>query len=79
METTFRFSSTNEITEEFIEKLKSFYKGKAVSIIVSEDFSIPDWQKEEVLKRQAYIEKHPESLVDFDEMMTSLEKESNKK
>ena len=75
METTFRFSSANEITEEFIENLKSFYKGKAVSIIVSEDFSIPDWQKEEVLKRQAYIEKHPESLVDFDEMMTSLEKE----
>lgn len=75
METTFRFSSANEITEEFIEKLKSFYKNKAVSITVLEDFSIPDWQKEEVLKRQAYIEKHPESLVDFDEMMTSLEKE----
>lgn len=75
METTFRFSSANEITEEFIEKLKSFYKNKAVSITVSEDISIPDWQKKEVLKRQAYIEKHPESLVDFDEMMTSLEKE----
>ncbi|HLV47207.1 MAG TPA: hypothetical protein VKY32_09230 [Flavobacterium sp.] len=75
METTFRFSSANEITEEFIEKLKSFYKNRAVSITVSEDISIPDWQKEEVLKRQSYIEKHPESLVDFDEMMKSLEKE----
>jgi len=38
MDTTFRFSSANEITEEFIEKLKSFYNGKPVSITVTEDF-----------------------------------------
>lgn len=41
MDTTFRFSSANEITEEFIEKLKSFYNGKPVSITVTEDFQIP--------------------------------------
>ena len=41
MDTTFRFSSANEITEEFIEKLKSFYNGKPVSITVTEDFKIP--------------------------------------
>ena len=41
MDTTFRFSSANEITEEFIEKLKSFYNGKPVSIIVTEDSQIP--------------------------------------
>ena len=75
MDTTFRFSSANEITEEFIEKLKSFYNGKPVSITVTEDFHIPEWQKAEVLKRQAYIKKNPESLIDFDEMMISLEKE----
>lgn len=40
MDTTFRFSSANEITEEFIEKLKSFYNGKPVSITVTEDFQI---------------------------------------
>lgn len=41
MDTTFRFSSANDITEEFIEKLKSFYNGKPVSITVTEDFQIP--------------------------------------
>ena len=41
MDTTFRFSSANEITEEFIEKLKSFYNGKPVSITVTENFQIP--------------------------------------
>lgn len=41
MDTTFRFSSANEITEEFIEKLKSFYNGKPVSITVTEDIHVP--------------------------------------
>lgn len=75
MDTTFRFSSAQEITEEFIEQLKSFYKGKAISITVKEETLIPEWQKEEVLRRQAYIKNHPEALVDFDEMMIALEKE----
>lgn len=75
MDTTFRFSSAQEITEEFIEKLKIFYKGKAISIRVTEDDSVPEWQKEEVLRRQTYSKNHPESLIDFDEMMNSLEKE----
>lgn len=75
MDTTFRFSSAQEITEEFIEKLKSFYKSKPVSITVTEDPQTLAWQKEEVLRRQSYIKNHPESLVDFDEMMATLEKE----
>lgn len=75
MDTIFRFSSAQEITEEFIEQLKAFYKGKAISITVKEEADIPEWQKEEVLRRQAYAENHPETLVDFDEMMIALEKE----
>ncbi|WAC41722.1 hypothetical protein [Pedobacter sp. SL55] len=75
MDTTFRFSSAQEITEEFIEKLKSFYSGVPISITVQEDFQIPEWQKEQVLKRQQHIKNHPQSLVDFDEMMHSLEQE----
>lgn len=75
MDTTFRFSSAQEITEEFIEKLKSFYSGVPISITVQEDFQIPEWQKEVVLKRQQHIKNHPQSLVDFDEMMHSLEQE----
>jgi hypothetical protein len=75
MDTTFRFSSAQEVTEEFIEKLRSFYKGVPISITVQEDFQIPEWQKEEVLKRQQYAENHPETLVDFDNMMVALEQE----
>jgi len=75
MDTTFRFSSTQEITEEFIEQLKSLYKGKAISITVKEETAVPYWQKEEVLRRQDYMKNYPESLIDFDEMMADLEKE----
>ena len=48
METTFHFSSADEI---------------------------PEWQKQETLKRQNLIQNHRESLLDFDEMMADLEKE----
>lgn len=75
MDTIFQFSSAQEITNDFVEQLKSFYKGKPVSITVKEETIIPDWQKEEVLKRRAYAENHPETLIDFDEMMIALEKE----
>ncbi|MFP9113807.1 hypothetical protein ACLI1A_07675 [Flavobacterium sp. RHBU_3] len=36
---------------------------------------IPSWQIKETQKRQEYIRKHPESLIDFDEMMSELEKD----
>jgi len=75
MDTTFRFSSAQEISEEFIEKLKNFYKGKPIYITITEDSLIPEWQKEEVLKRQSQVKNHPESLMDFDKMIISLEKE----
>lgn len=78
MDTTFRFTSAEEITEEFIEKLKNLYEGVPISITVQEDFQIPEWQKEEVLKRQKHVENHPESLVDFDEMMSKLQQELQK-
>ncbi len=78
MDTTFRFKSAEEITEEFIEKLKNLYEGVPISITVQEDFQIPEWQKEEVLKRQKHVENHPDSLVDFNEMMSTLEQELQK-
>lgn len=78
MDTTFRFTSAEEITEEFIEKLKNLYEGVPISITVQENFQIPEWQKEEVLKRQKHVENYPESLVGFDEMISELEKELQK-
>lgn len=77
MESTFQFSSPNDISEEFLEKLKQLYKGKAISITVSEDSAIPEWQKTEVLRRKNYIKNHPESLIDFDEMIDAVENQLN--
>lgn len=50
MDITFQLSSAQEITEEFIEKLKSFYKGVPISIMMKEDFQIPEWQRKKCLE-----------------------------
>jgi hypothetical protein len=75
MNTTFEFSSAQEITEEFLEKLKSFYSGMPISITVKEGVQILESQKNEVLQRAAHLKNHPDSLTNFDEMMQVLEKE----
>ena len=75
MDTTFHFSSAQEISEDFIKKLKSFYQETPISIIVKENSEITTAQKEEVKKRQSYVKNHPESLVDFDEMIRMLAQE----
>lgn len=75
METTFHFSSADEISNDFIETLKAAFKKKPISITVEEDFYIPAWQKQETLRRQEHIKNHPETLEDFDDMMAALEKE----
>lgn len=75
METTFHFSSADEISTDFIETLKAAFKKKPISITVEEDFYIPTWQRQETLRRQEYIKNHPETLEDFDDMMAALEKE----
>lgn len=50
-----------------LETIKNFLNAASVNI--------PEWQKKEVLKRQARAKNHPENLVDFDEMLAELEKE----
>ncbi|MBX3163967.1 MAG: addiction module protein [Bacteroidetes bacterium] len=50
-----------------LETIKNFLNAASVDI--------PEWQKKEVLKRQARAKNHPENLVDFDEMLAELEKE----
>ncbi|MFN3756774.1 MAG: addiction module protein [Flavobacterium sp.] len=77
MDSTFQFSSPNDISEEFLEKLKLLYKGKAISITVSEDSDVPEWQKAEVLRRKNHIKNHPESLTDFDNMIDVVENQLN--
>lgn len=45
------------------------YKG-----IVQEDFDIPDWHKEIVLKRIEDFKQNPNLMVDFDDAMNEIER-----
>lgn len=49
MQTSFHFNSAQDITTEMLEKIRSTYKAKAVTIIVEEDnslfYSLSDEQK----------------------------------
>lgn len=37
-----------------------------------EEITIPQWQQDEVQKRKEYLDKHPESAINFDDAMTAL-------
>jgi len=74
MNTVFHLSSADEISEDLIRSIKAVYKKKPISITIEEDSSIPNWQKEEVLRRAKYAEDNPESLLDFDDFIENFEK-----
>ena len=75
MNTTFHFSSANEVSSEFLETIRTAYKEKPISITIEEEFYIPQWQKAAVLKRKEFSKSNPESLIDFDKMMAAIENE----
>ena len=75
MNTTFHFSSANEVSSEFLETIRTAYKEKPISITIEEEIYIPQWQKAEVLKRKEFSKSNPESLIDFDKMMAAIENE----
>ena len=75
MNTTFHFSSANEVSSEFLETIRTAYKEKPISITIEEEIYIPQWQKAEVLKRKEFSKLNPESLIDFDKMMAAIENE----
>jgi hypothetical protein len=79
MNTTFHFSSAEEVTNELLETIKFAYKDKSISITIEEEDYIPMWQKEEVLRRKEFAKNNPESLIDFDTMMKELESELDNK
>jgi len=74
MNTVFHLSSADEINQDLIESIKAAYKKKPISITIEEDLLIPDWQKEEVLRRAKYAKENPESLLDFDDFIENFEK-----
>jgi hypothetical protein len=52
MNTTFHFTSAQEITPAILEAIKQAYQEKPVSIYIQEDSPIvPHWQMQEVKRR----------------------------
>jgi hypothetical protein len=71
METTFHFSSAQEITADIVEAIKQAYKKKPVSIHIQEEYIVPDWQIQEVRRRNTT----GENFLDCDTVIDELERE----
>jgi hypothetical protein len=76
MNTSFHFTSAQEITPDIIDVIRRAYQEKAVSIYIQADEPIvPEWQMQEVRRRDAIMGNNPEYLLDCDMVMSELEKE----
>jgi hypothetical protein len=76
MNTVFHFESAQEITPNIIDVIKQTYAGKPVSLYIREEYPfVPEWQKEEVRRRDAMAVNNPDYLLDCDMVIDELEKE----
>jgi hypothetical protein len=76
MDTTFHFSSAQEITPAILDAIKYAYQEKPVSIYVRDDeYSVPEWQKDEVRHRDMIIKNHNFPVLDCDAVLNELERE----
>lgn len=71
--------------EQLTEKIKTLPKELLENVfhyiddisVENTSYKIPEWQKNEVRDRILEYEKNPESLIDFDDVMSELDKELN--
>jgi hypothetical protein len=76
MNTSFHFASAQEITPVIIDVIKRAYQEKPVSIYIQEDVPfVPDWQIQEVRRRDAVMGNDPAHLLDCDTVVSELERE----
>ena len=76
MNTSFHFSSAHKIMPDILDVSKSAYQAKPVSINIQEDEPfVPDWQIQEVRRRDAIIADNPSCLLDCDLVVAELERE----
>jgi hypothetical protein len=76
MDTTFHFTSAREITPNFLNVIRQAYQEKPVSIYVREVESIvPDWQIQEVRRRDAIMENNLACSFDCDVVINELKRE----
>ena len=76
MNTTFHFASAQEITPAILDVIRQTYQEKPVSVYIrEEELVVPDWQMQEVRRRDAIMENNPAYLLDCDTVISELEKE----
>ena len=76
MNTTFHFTSAQEITPAVLDLIKSAYHEKPVSLSVRvEEPFVPEWQKIEVRRRDAIMGDDSNNLLACDITMNELERE----
>ena len=76
METTFHFASAQEITPVILDVIRQAYQEKPVSVYIRDtDALVPEWQIQEVRRRDVIMGDNPAYLLDCDAVMNELEKE----
>ena len=76
MDTAFHFASAQEITPVILDVIRQAYQEKPVSIYIREEESVvPDWQIEEVRRRDAAAGNNPAYLLDYDMVICELERD----
>lgn len=76
MDTSFHFASAQEITPVILDVIRQAYQEKPVSIYIRENEPlVPEWQMQEVRRRDTIMEDNPACLLDCDTVMNELEKE----
>ena len=76
MDTTFHFTSAQEITPDILDIIKHAYREKPVSIYIQEyEPFVPEWQIQEVKRRDAITGNNPVFFLDADKVVSELESE----
>jgi len=76
MNTTFHFTSAHEITPDIIDIIRQAYQEKPVTIYIQEDDRfVPEWQIQEIMRRDAIMEQNSDSFLDADKVISELENE----
>ena len=76
MNTTFHFTSAQEITTDIIDVIRQAYKEKPVSIYIQEiEQFVPEWQIKEVRCREFISKNNSECFLNVDEVISELENE----
>ena len=76
MDTTFHFTSAREITPAILDVIKQAYQERPVSVYIREEKAVvPDWQIQEVRRRNAAMLNNPACLCDCDMVISKLERE----